>query len=469
MNNNSKRLIKKTGIYFIGNLSSKILSTILVPIYAFYINTNDLGYFDFTQTIMSIISPIIMLAIWEAILKYLIVENNEDEQNKIVSTSAIFSLVSIITLIVLAVIYNYFFNNSIVYLGQIVFMISIQTVVTVWQYYARSFKQTKDYVLAGIFSTVVNFILVIIFVVIFKFGLLGLLLSYNFGQIVAFLILERKMHILKRLKLNHFKLKTLKKLIKYSSPLVLNLVSLWGISGFSRMIVTLKLGAEFNGLYSFSSKFSSVLAMLGSVLTMAIIEESILLIKNKDFSSQFEKTINKTIYIFFALAIMVIPALTIFYNTIQKTDYFASRYLTPWLLMYAIFTILSTSVGSVFQALDRTRQLLYTTLLGGVLSVLLILLLINTMGLRGVVIAQTLGALIMLIARCVLANKLIGLKVHWLHVLGLVCIFVITTIICFTNEIVISVLIFIVVLGLLTFINRVQIKNIYLMLKKTIK
>lgn len=100
---------------------------------------------------MGIISPIIMLAIWEAILKYLIVENNEEEQNKIVSTSAIFSFFSIFVLLVLAVIYKLFFGNSIMHLGHILFMISIQTVVIVWQYYARSFKHTKEYVLAGIF------------------------------------------------------------------------------------------------------------------------------------------------------------------------------------------------------------------------------------------------------------------------------------------------------------------------------
>lgn len=65
-----KKLIKKTGLYFIGNLSSKILTFVLVPIYAFYIKSEELGEFDYAQTIMNIIVPICFVAIWEAILKF---------------------------------------------------------------------------------------------------------------------------------------------------------------------------------------------------------------------------------------------------------------------------------------------------------------------------------------------------------------------------------------------------------------
>ena len=43
------RLAKKTGLYFIGNLSSKIVSAAILPIYAFFVLPNDLGAFDNAQ------------------------------------------------------------------------------------------------------------------------------------------------------------------------------------------------------------------------------------------------------------------------------------------------------------------------------------------------------------------------------------------------------------------------------------
>ena len=55
------RLLKKTGLYFIGNLASKMMVALLIPIYAFFVKSEELGYFDYTQTIMNILIPIIFL------------------------------------------------------------------------------------------------------------------------------------------------------------------------------------------------------------------------------------------------------------------------------------------------------------------------------------------------------------------------------------------------------------------------
>ena len=41
-----KALIKKTAIYAIGNLGSKILAYIMVLVYSYYISTDDMGYYD---------------------------------------------------------------------------------------------------------------------------------------------------------------------------------------------------------------------------------------------------------------------------------------------------------------------------------------------------------------------------------------------------------------------------------------
>ena len=71
-----KKLLKKTGLYFIGNLSPKLLTILLIPIYAFYISSSELGYYDFTQTIMGILIPVVFVAIWESVLKYLLIEEN---------------------------------------------------------------------------------------------------------------------------------------------------------------------------------------------------------------------------------------------------------------------------------------------------------------------------------------------------------------------------------------------------------
>lgn len=73
---------KKVGIYFIGMLSSKVLSVLLIPIYAFYVSADVLGYYDYTLTIMSILIPCIYIAIWEAVLRFILSEKDEIEKRQ---------------------------------------------------------------------------------------------------------------------------------------------------------------------------------------------------------------------------------------------------------------------------------------------------------------------------------------------------------------------------------------------------
>ena len=68
----NKRIAKKSLLYFIGNFSTKMLSSLLVPIYAFYIATEELGTFDYSQTIMNILIPIVFVSIWEAVIRFIL-------------------------------------------------------------------------------------------------------------------------------------------------------------------------------------------------------------------------------------------------------------------------------------------------------------------------------------------------------------------------------------------------------------
>jgi len=65
MNNYSKAVF-----YFIGNFGSKFLSSLLVPIYAIYLTSQDLGEYDFQLSIAQFLAPILLCAIWESVLKF---------------------------------------------------------------------------------------------------------------------------------------------------------------------------------------------------------------------------------------------------------------------------------------------------------------------------------------------------------------------------------------------------------------
>lgn len=450
----SKSLMKKSGIYLIGNLSSKIMSALLIPIYAFSVSVNDLGYFDFSQTIMGILSPIIILAIWEAILKFVLIEDNLEKKRKIITTSAIFSIFVAILFLLFTIIIKQFLVYTLDYFYLIILMIVLHSLVYVWQYYARANGEDRLYISAGILATIINFLLIIVLVVFFNLGLLGLLIAYNVSQFSIILIIENKLRVISNLELIDFDFKLLKKMILFSSPLVLNLISAWFISGFGRLIVTLELGSESNGLYSFAIKFSLVITMLGTVITMAIIEEAIMAVKSKKFDESFNKTLESLFQIFQSITLIAVPLILIFYHFISDTDYYNSLELAPWLLLYAVANTMASNMGSVFQAIDKTKYQFITTLLGAFVTIVISYSLIHVIGVIGVITGQVLGAITMLLSRYILINKFVKLKIFWLPIILRLLSFVIITFICINSNLMVNVFIELLLLIFFYYMNR---------------
>ncbi|MDX8047129.1 oligosaccharide flippase family protein [Gracilibacillus sp. S3-1-1] len=463
----SKSLMKKSGLYFIGNLSSKIMSVLLIPIYAFYITPNDLGYFDFSQTLMGVLSPIILLAIWEAILKFVLSEDNEQVKRKIITTAILFSLFTSLIITLGTIIFDVLFEFSIQYLYLILFMIVLHSLVFVWQYYSRAYGENKLFVLSGILSTIVNFIFVIVLVVLLDLGLFGLLVSYNIGQLTIIIIIEKKLKIIKNIKFLDFEGTILKKMLYFSSPLVLNLTSAWLISGFGRFIVTLNLGVDENGVYSFANRFALIITTLGTVVTMAIIEEAILAVKKKGLDDNFGKTIDSLFKIFQSMIILLIPLIVVFYDIfLSDSEYYNSLLYIPGLLIFAVFNSMASNIGSVFQALDKTKYLFITTLLGAVVTVAVSVIFINTYGILAVIVAQILGALTMMFSRYILANNFSSLKVRWSPVIIQSTLFLFISFICLNSNIIITIILEIIIIALIIFFNRKLVTKVLNKLKK---
>ena len=88
------RILKKTGMHFIGNLSTKVLSAVIVFLYAFYVGANDFGEYEYVQTLVNIIVPVFFFSIWDAILKFMLSQEKEESKRKITTTCTVFSLIS---------------------------------------------------------------------------------------------------------------------------------------------------------------------------------------------------------------------------------------------------------------------------------------------------------------------------------------------------------------------------------------
>jgi len=65
-----KKLASNLGIFAIGNLGSKLISFILIPIFTRYMSTAHFGQVDLITTTVNMLLPIVALSIADAVFRF---------------------------------------------------------------------------------------------------------------------------------------------------------------------------------------------------------------------------------------------------------------------------------------------------------------------------------------------------------------------------------------------------------------
>lgn len=396
--------IKKIGLYFIGNMASKLMTALLVPIYTFYITAYDLGSYDYSQTIMQIAVPILYVAIWEAILKYAISSENKEQKDKYLSTAIVISMVSTVFMVLFVIIFH--LAEPLPYPVLVCIMMLVYTYGMILQYCSRSLGENKIYVISGISATIVNFCGIICFVVIFRQGLFGLYISYILGQLASCLISFTKLKFWSRFRLSSTDRHTARVLLTFSVPLAINLASGWLINGAGRIVVKQNLGNEANGIYSYASKFGNLVTMITSVVSMALMEEFYIRMNDKGINGYFREKCNQIWNAVLSIFILVIPVIGFYFMFIQDTEYYVALQYIPVYVMATCMSSFATNVGGVFQLKNITQYSFLTTIAGGAVTLIISVLAVGKYGIMGVVTAQLFGAATMLATRYGVAKKL---------------------------------------------------------------
>ena len=111
-----KRLIKNTGIIAIGNISTKLVSFFLLPLYTSLLSTSEYGTIDYIFSIAAFCIPFVSLLMDESIFRFLIDTKTSDEKTSVISTASmlvlagivVFSIVGIPVMNVLRYSYTYY-------------------------------------------------------------------------------------------------------------------------------------------------------------------------------------------------------------------------------------------------------------------------------------------------------------------------------------------------------------------------
>ena len=80
LNNTNKALFKNTGIIAIGQISTKIVNFLLLPLYTALLTTQEYGLVDILSTYSALIVVIVGLQINQAVFRFLVTNRKNKEK-----------------------------------------------------------------------------------------------------------------------------------------------------------------------------------------------------------------------------------------------------------------------------------------------------------------------------------------------------------------------------------------------------
>ena len=405
----SQRLVNNLKYYSLGVLSSKALMLIFIPIYSYFIRTDVLGDYQYLMAIVSLVIPVLYQSIWEGMFRFSIV--SDGDEYRVINTTTRYA-------IGLSVVYTVLFALAafvwkIKYPGYILLSGLSQVAFSYWQFAARALKENKAYAIASIICTLATIVLNIILIMGFKLQIEALFLSFATGSLAGAAYLECKLKLIPKCIHGGFEKKLLITILKYSLPLAINSVSWWMVSSCNNIVVTNYLGASANGIMAMAQRFGSIYAIFTSIVAMAWQEETFRTLKDDDRDSYFNEVLALYIKVLFSSVLVLIPTTYILYDFVVFGDYRTGVGLTAILYIVAVFNALNTHIGSAFLAQGDSGTVFWTTLLAGLLTVAISILLVKPLGIAGVLYASLFSTIVNMVIRIVLLAKKMTLKIDY--------------------------------------------------------
>lgn len=455
-----KELVKNTAIVFIGKLFTQFISFLLIPLYTFYLNTESYGYIDLVQTYIMIIVPTLILRFDSSIFRYLIDARENDEKKKEIISSSIFILfIQLGLFIVISLLLKNIFNIK--YIVMIIINVIVLSISNVMLQIPRGNGKMLNYSISSIICGVSTTIFNALFIAVLKYDASYILLSSSLGNLLCCIYIFFSEKLYRYILINSFNKNISKEMIKYSLPLIPDGLSWWIVHASDRTIISIFLGATFNGIYAVSCKFSNILATFFTIFNLTWQESASVHINDKDKDKFFSEIFNSSFKIFSTLCVGIMVCIPFAYKFMVGKDFLESNIYIPILLVGNLFNAMANVTGGIYIALKDTKKVAKTTILGALINITINLLFIRKIGLWAATISTAIAYIIVCIYRFIDIRKVIKLSLN-IKEFFLLSVYVIVSIVIFyIQNNLLNILNFVITCIFFIIVNKELIKKIY--------
>ncbi|MER1800970.1 MULTISPECIES: lipopolysaccharide biosynthesis protein [Enterobacterales] len=409
--------LKNSSIYLAANILNAAIPFILIPILTRYLTIEEYGQIAMFQMLITGLSTFIGLnTVGAANRKYFDDINHEELKKFNGSCAQILIISSVLCFIISYIISEQLSLVLSIPIDWIYSAISIVTLLYVvnlllGQWQVRN--QAKKFGFLQIGSSIINMLLSLQLVIILNRQAEGRveaqLIAAILTAIISIILLYKEKLI------TFFKLypKKIKEALLFGIPLIPHHIGIFLISAVDRFFINKDLGLEQAGIYMVAAQLSAALAIFFDAINKAYVPWLFNKLKKNQFNEKLKIVKYTYIYFLFLMLAAIIsfiagPKLIIL---IVGNKYADSGAIIGWLCLGQIFGGMYLMVTNYIFFSKKTSRLAFTTIITGILNILLLILFIPYFGLLGAAYSFVIAKFCQFIFTWIISNSVI--KMPW--------------------------------------------------------
>lgn len=271
-------LVGDAAIYGLPRVAQMLTSVLLLPLYTRYFAVAEYGLIENLTILAVLLTWAGGLALPSSIVRFYTVADSEQERASIVTSiaaaTAAMSVLTLLTMVLLSGWLGQLLLHQEPSRGRPLVIVVTAWVVTLLTLYVcqsvfQARFQRRQYLISTLGSVVVSVAITVLCVIHFRLGVLSVFLGAVIGH--GLFVVYAVYNISAELRISAFHVRTLRRLLAFSLPLIPAALALLAIRSSDRYFITFLLPDPLHqvGLYSMAEKLMGPLNLLGAAFSLA--------------------------------------------------------------------------------------------------------------------------------------------------------------------------------------------------------
>ncbi len=405
------QLMKNILILGIGSFASKLVSYALLPLYTSILTTEEYGIAELLSNTANLLIPIISLCMSDAVVRFSM-ENRRNRRDAYSAGISTFLMGYAVFLLLWPVMTNISLIQEYIWLVYLFVLTAALNGFT--GLFARCIGYMRLYAYAGFQNTLLMVGFNLLFLLVFKMGLVGYVLSTILADLITFLFIFIVGNLKRYLRFTGLNRALWKVMLRFSIPLIPNTLFWWITNLSDRYLIGYLMadGESMTGIYGIACKIPNFVTLVSTIFMQAWQLSAIEEYNNKDkvrFYSQVFTTFQVLVFTTASLLMLLVrPIMSVL---VAENFYIAWQYV-PFLLLGVSFQCFVNFFSTLYIAAKRSIANMLTTMVGAVSNIVLNFLLIPVWGIQGAAFATFVSFFLVFIVRSIDCRRTFGVTIQ---------------------------------------------------------